>query len=268
MSYSGGQHILSMVALRHFRHPIGPFERSARRLYSDTLRRLGFVPHVMRAQGARFVVDPSYFIDRCIAHFGMWEEAQLEDLAGLARRHRIDVFLDIGANSGFYSVMFAVKNLAERIIAFEPDPGNYARLMANLKANDLAGRVEAVPFAIGDADSEVTLFEGARYNRGESTIVVPEQTPQEVKFQVRQQRFDDAYAIAGKTLIVKMDVEGYEFQALAGMERTLGGNACYMQIEHYGDRHEELKARMAGLGYRYLHTHDIDLFFTNMPDIG
>jgi FkbM family methyltransferase len=257
-----------MVALRHFRHPIGPFERSARRLYSDTLRRLGFVPHVMRAQGARFVVDPSDFIDRCIAHFGMWEEAQLEDLAGLARRHRIDVFLDIGANSGFYSVMFAVKNLAERIIAFEPDPGNYARLMANLKANDLAGRVEAVPFAIGDADSEVTLFEGARYNRGESTIVVPEQTPQEVKFLVRQQRFDDAYAIAGKTLIVKMDVEGYEFQALAGMERTLGGNACYMQIEHYGDRHEELKARMAGLGYRYLHTHDIDLFFTNMPDIG
>ena len=257
-----------MPVLRHFRHPVGPFERSARRLYSGALARLGFVPHVVRAQGARFVVDPSDFIDRCIAHHGMWEEVQLDELAELASRRRIDVFLDIGANSGFYSVMFAIKNMAKRIIAFEPDPGNFARLMANLEANGLTGRIEAVPLAVGDATGEVTLYEGAHYNRGESTIVVPEQTPQEVTFRVRQMRFDDQYAIAGKALIVKMDVEGYEFHALAGMERTLRQNSCYLQVEHYGERHKELKARMAGYGYRYLHTHDIDLFFTNMPDIG
>jgi FkbM family methyltransferase len=257
-----------MPARRHFRAPIGLIERSARKLYTDTLQRLGFVPHMTRAQGARFVVDPSDFIDRCIALYGMWDDAQLEEMAALATRRRIDVFLDIGANNGFYSVMFAIKNLAERIVAFEPDPGNFARLMANLKANDLAGRIETVALALGDADGEVTLYEGARYNRGESTIVVPEQTPQEVKFQVRQVRFDDQYAIAGKTLIVKIDVEGYEFHTLAGMERTLRDNACYLQIEHYGERHDELKARVADFGYRYLHTHDIDLFFTNMPDIG
>ena len=257
-----------MPAPRHFRSPVGLFERSARKLYSGTLQRLGMVPHVVRAQGARFVVDPSDFIDRCIALYGMWDEVQLEELAALARRRNIDVFLDIGANTGFYSIMFATKKLAKRIVAFEPDPGNFARLMANLKANEMASRIETVPLAIGDADSEVTLFEGAKYNRGESTIVVPEQTPQEVKFRVRQVRFDDQYAFAGKTLIIKMDVEGYEFQALAGMERTLRDNACYVQIEHYGERHEELKARMAGYGHRYLHTHDIDLFFTNMPDIG
>jgi FkbM family methyltransferase len=257
-----------MPALRQFRAPVGLLERSARKLYSDALQRLGIIPHMVRAQGARFLVDPSDFIDRCIAHFGMWDEVQLEELAALARRRRVDVFLDIGANTGFYSIMFAIKNLAERIVAFEPDPGNFARLMANLKANQLTRRIEAVALALGDADGEVTLYEGARYNRGESTIVVPEQTPQEVTFRVRQARFDDLYAIAGKTMIVKMDVEGYEFHTLAGMERTLRENACYLQIEHYGERHEELKARVAEFGYRYLHTHDIDLFFTNMPDVG
>jgi FkbM family methyltransferase len=243
-------------------------ERSVRRLYSDLLTRLGIVPHVMRAQGARFLVDPEDFIDRCIAHDGMWEEVQLEELAALARRRNVDAFLDIGANTGFYSIMFAVKNLADRIIAFEPDPGNFARLIANLSANGrLMDRVEAVPLAVGDTDGEVILYEAHRYNRGESTIVVPEQTPQQVKFRVRQIRLDDQYAFAGRTLIVKMDVEGYEFHALAGMERTLHDNACYLQIEHYGERHEELKARMAGYGYRYLHTHGIDLFFTNMAEI-
>jgi FkbM family methyltransferase len=248
----------------HFRSA-GRTEQALRRVYSGTLRRLGIVPHVMPAQGARFVVDPADFIDGHIVQFGMWELIQLEELAALATARRIDCFLDIGANSGFYSVMFAIKNLAERIIAFEPDPGNYARLMANLNANDLAGRIETVPLALGDAASEVTLYQGAKTNLGESTISVPEQTPQAVTFRVRQARFDDLYAIAGQRLIIKMDVEGHEFHALAGMERTLRDNACYLQIEHYGERHEELKARMAD--YRYLHTHDIDLYFTNMPEV-
>jgi FkbM family methyltransferase len=256
-----------MPALRHFRHPISPIERAARKLYSGALQRLGFVPHVTRAQGARFVVDPSDFIDECIAYDGMWEQAQLEDLAELASRRRIDLFLDIGANTGFYSIMFATKRLAGRTIAFEPDPGNYARLTANLDANNLAGRVEAVPLALGDRASEVTLYEGAKWNRGESTIAVPEQTPQQVTFTVGQVRFDDEYSIAGKSIIVKIDVEGYEFHTLAGLERTLRENECYVQIELYSDRFEELKAFLAGFGYRYLHTHYIDHFFTNMTGI-
>ena len=44
--------------------------------------------------------------------------------------------------------------------------------------------------------------------------------------------------------------EGYEFHALAGMERTLRDNACYLQVEHYGVRHEELQALMARCGFK------------------
>jgi FkbM family methyltransferase len=250
----------------HFR-TAGPFEQRIRKLYSGAMQGLGIVPHVMRAQGARFWVDPTDFVDSYIALFGMWELTQLEELATVATQHKADCFIDVGANTGFYSVMFAVKDLTERIIAFEPDPGNFARLMANLDANGLTRRIECVPLALGDAASDVTLYEGAKGNRGESTIAVPEQTPQEVKFTVRQARFDDLYAIAGQTLIVKMDVEGYEFRALAGMERTLRDNRCYLQVEHYGEQHEQLKAQLAAYGYRYLHTHDIDLYFTNIDGI-
>ena len=251
----------------HFR-TLSPLQHRMRQLYADTRRRLGLSPHVVRAQGARFVVDTSDYIDRCIALFGMWEAQQLEQLAALSNQRRVDYFLDVGANTGFYSIMFAIKNLAEQIVAFEPDPGNYARLIANLNANTLAGRIEAVPLALGDDASEVTLYEGWKGNRGESTIAVPEQTPQQVKFRVRQVRFDDAYGIAGKTLIIKMDVEGYEFQALAGMQRTLQQNECYLQVEHYGEEFERLNAQVRGYGYRFLHTHDIDHYFTNMRDIG
>ncbi|HVG51597.1 MAG TPA: FkbM family methyltransferase [Xanthobacteraceae bacterium] len=245
----------------------GPIEQSFRKIYSGTMRRLGVSPYLTFAQGARFWIDPADFIDNTVALSGVWEAPQLESLANIALARKADCFLDIGANTGFYSVMFAVKKLTPRIIAFEPDPGNYARLMANVNANNLAERIECVQLALGDAASEVTLYEGAKHNRGESTIAVPEQTPQDVTFTVEQARFDDLYSLAGKNLIVKMDVEGHEFHVLDGMARTLRDNACYLQIEHYGERHEELKARLSELGYRYLYTEYIDLFFTNMPDV-
>jgi FkbM family methyltransferase len=256
-----------MATPRHFRFPLRPWQQATRKLYCAALRRLGLAPHVMRAQGARFVVDTDDFVDRCIAFDGIWEGDQLERLAALASARPIDVFVDAGANTGFYSVMFATRRLAQRIIAFEPDPGNHARLMANLRANGLTDRIETVSVALGDQSSEVTLYEGAPWNRGESTIAVPEQTPQEHSHQVRQVRFDDLYGFNGANIIVKMDVEGYEFHALGGMERTLRDNACYLQVELYSERIDELTAWFAERGYRFLLTQEIDHFFTNMPGI-
>jgi FkbM family methyltransferase len=252
---------------RHFHHPVGKFTQWRRKLADDLMRRLGRPLHVVHAHGARILVDSTDFIDKFIAWEGIWDGPQLMRLDALCESRRIDCFVDVGANTGFYSVMFAAKKLTQRIIAFEPDPDNLARLMTNLALNNLAGRVEVHALALGDAAGEVTLYQGANSNRGESTIAVPEQTPQAVTFQVRQIRFDDAFSLVGQSLIIKVDVEGYEFEALAGMTRTLRDNACYLQIELYSDRLEELKAWFAAQGYRYLDTEGIDYYFTNMPDV-
>jgi FkbM family methyltransferase len=246
---------------------LSPFQLFRRKLTHETLRRLGVRSYLASAQGARFRLDTADYVDRAVAVFGMWDEVQLERLAALTAAHRFDIFLDIGANTGFYSVMFAVKNLCPRIIAFEPDPGNYARLIDNLRLNSLTDRVEAVPFALGDRAGEVKLYEGWSGNRGESTIAVPEQTPQDKSHMVRVARLDDLHAWSGQRLMLKIDVEGYEFEVLSGMSRTLRNNGCYVQIEHYGSRHDDLKAVFADFGYRFLDTFDIDLYFTNIPDI-
>jgi hypothetical protein len=126
--------------------------------------------------------------------------------------------------------------------------------------------VDTHRLALGDTDGEVTLYEGAKWNRGESTIAVPDQTPKEVTHVVRQARFDETFALSDEKIVIKMDVEGYEFQALAGMQQTLRRNACYVQVELYSDRLDELKRLFADLGYRFVHTEAIDHFFTNMSD--
>jgi FkbM family methyltransferase len=254
-----------------FRHQPGPLERRARILYDRAMRALGRVPYVTRAQGARFRVDTTDLIDRELALNGIWEGEQLEDFAAVCRRCAVDYFLDIGANAGVYSVLLATKGLGGTVVAFEPDPGNRARLIDNLALNGLTSRVQVVPDAVGDKPGTVTLMEAGSHNRGESWIAHPDKPPEEAPgvatHVVNQIRFDDAFAIAGKTLLVKMDVEGSEFHALAGMRRTLSENRCYLQVELYSDRFEELKTLFAGLGYRYLKTNYIDHYFTNMADI-
>jgi hypothetical protein len=65
-----------------------------------------------------------------------------------------------------------------------------------------------------------------------------------------------------------MDIEGYEFHALSGMERTLRDNRCYLQVELYSERIEELKAVFSRLGYRFAGTFEIDHYFTNIPAAG
>lgn len=237
--------------------------RLLRRGVTDAQRAMGRMHQVTRAQGAWFRVDMKDFVDSCIAYDGVWDGQQLDILAAAARTSGATYFLDIGANTGFYSIMFAVHGLASRIIAFEPDPGNHARLATNLRLNKLEKRIEVVQIALGDADKDVVLFEGAEWNRGESTIAVPEQTPQLVSHRVRQARFDDLYALKGETVVIKIDVEGYEFHALRGLARTLRDNACLLQIEHYGDEFERLKAVMEDSGYRFLRSLDIDHYFAN-----
>lgn len=226
---------------------------------------------VVEAQGAYFLVGLTDLIDRQIAHLGIWEASQLEDLARVCQSRKVDCFFDIGANSGFYSVMLASKRLVDSVVAFEPDPGNYARLLANLSLNDLTDRVRALPVAVGHEAGEVILAQAGPDNRGESWVMHSDKPPEEAvpvaMHRVRQIRLDDEFALSGKTIVIKMDVEGAEFHALEGMQRTLAENSCYMQVELYSDRIADLKQFFAGLGYTYLHTDYIDHYFTNIPDL-
>ena len=256
---------------RYFRFPISQVEQTARKAYCNTMQWLGYRDFVVSAQGAFFVVGTADLIDRSIAWFGIWEGEQLEDMARVCDTQRADYFFDIGANAGIYAILFAMKGLVPHVVAFEPDPGNYAHLLANLHVNKLAGKVRTLPLAVGAQAAEVALMEAGRHNRGESWIAHPDKPPEEAPgvatHRVRQVRFDDEFAIEGKTLVIKMDVEGSEFHALAGMARTLRQNACYLQVELYSERFDELKALFEGLGYRYLKTAYIDHYFTNIPDL-
>ena len=58
-----------------------------------------------------------------------------------------DVFWDVGANIGIYS-LYAARARNCRVVAFEPAPANYALLARNVAVNDLSATVMALPIAL------------------------------------------------------------------------------------------------------------------------
>src|SRR5690606_34268091 len=90
-------------------------------------------------------------------YFGLHEFSEMAFLLHLLRKG--DWFADVGANVGSYSVL-AAGVCGAHVVAFEPDPGAFADLSANIEVNALAGKVDARQLAVGAAAGEIAFSVG------------------------------------------------------------------------------------------------------------
>ncbi|MBN9085502.1 MAG: FkbM family methyltransferase [Reyranella sp.] len=225
---------------------------------------------VERRQGLTLLLDRSNAVDWLLHTSGTWEPESVERLFALVEKERTHcpdgaVFLDIGAHWGFYALLAHRKGWFERIVAFEPDPANYAQLQANLFLNQASAAIEALKLAASDREATFGLRVDSR-NRGGTQLVAAGRdtvTCQAV-------RIDQRLDFAGKLLVVKMDVETHEEAALDGLLSLLAKNHCVLQIEVWtgaesrdDDRPRRVIERLARLGIRHVDTFDSDYFFVS-----
>jgi FkbM family methyltransferase len=122
-----------------------------------------------------------------------------------------DVIADIGANIGFYTLWLAALKVPDtRIVAFEPNPSVFEALVENVRLNEF-DNVLTVNAAAGEKDGTVSFgvvedgpSVGSILAKDAAQITVPMRTIASVL----------AEHGLGPCNIVKIDVEGYEYQAL------------------------------------------------------
>lgn len=146
------------------------------------------------------------------------------------------VVWDVGANVGFYSLLAARK--AARVIAFEPLPENLSYLRRHIELNGLQERVQVLPIAASDHDGE-GMFSIVLGNRSEGSLR-PEGT-----LPVRTMRLD---SVGIRPDIIKIDVEGNEYQVLRGAVETMREYRPIVLVAmHTGD--SKCHELLAQLGY-------------------
>ena len=165
-----------------------------------------------------------------------------------------DLFVDIGANVGGYTIL-ASAVAGARSIAFEPVPATYKELLRNIRVNGIEDLAEGRQLGLGDSEQTLSMTAD---RGGLNHIVATQWDGATVEVAVR--RLDD---VIGQTncRLMKLDAEGFEMNILRGATKTLANPhlaALIVELNGSGERygysdasvHQEI-TRQGFMPYRY-----------------
>jgi len=149
------------------------------------------------------------------------------------------LLVDVGANYGYYSLLWAASKSTNKSIAFEASPRAFKGLANNVKTNDLETQIQKVSLAVGKSvgtswfapgPADQTSWGGITFENSESRMEVAVTTL-------------DAYFSAREPIdVLKIDVEGADSWVLQGAEQLLSKKL----VKHI--YFEQNKVRMKKLG--------------------
>lgn len=124
-----------------------------------------------------------------------------------------DVVLDVGAYIGYYTKLFSeLTGPSGSVVAFEPVKGNFELLKRNIEGNS---NVVAFNYAVGEKSEDSIIYENPASPACSSMKQRKGWRPAKVK----AVKLDDFILPKFSSVdVVKIDVEGWEFNAIKGME--------------------------------------------------
>lgn len=175
-----------------------------------------------RATGLRYRVSLRDVVGRTIMRRTSYEPLLTEWLLARLQRQPGGVFVDVGANVGWFTLQAAHLAQVQRVVAIEPDVVNHGLLQRNIEANQLGARVDAVACALagGAGLARLNRYKGSNLGRhslavdhGHGGTWVPLES-----LDVLLERLGLGLA---PIAAIKIDVEGYEPLVLAGASAAL-----------------------------------------------
>lgn len=214
----------------------------------------GVVVRQTRTDGFQFIVFANEDVGRQIYFFQKYEE---EESAYFKQNIRAtDTCVDVGANIGYYTLLFSKSAKNGRVHSFEPVPLNYQLLTTNLVLNNVEN-VVLNPQAVGAGRKDVDFIvaqDGAYSSLAETGRKA---VAQRIKVaMISLDEYCDAKHIS-QVDILKVDVEGAEEAVIEGAEGLLRNSPPRLiMLELYepmlrilGSNIKQIVNRMRGFGY-------------------
>ncbi|AQA12555.1 FkbM family methyltransferase [Streptomyces malaysiensis] len=207
--------------------------------------------------GATFAVDTQDLIQRYLYLFGVWEPHMTR---WLQRRLKPgDVFVDVGANIGYYSVLASrLVGGSGKVVAVEASPTFLGLLQRHARRNGCAN-IRTVNAAVSDREELLTFILASSRNMGANSVV-PYDGPAESTFEIAARPLPDLLTEdeITRARVIKVDVEGAEGGVVRGLvplldrlrpDAELTVEVTPQRMAELGDSVEELLAALTGHGF-------------------
>jgi FkbM family methyltransferase len=176
-----------------------------------------------------------------------------------------DTFADVGANVGAFTLLASGVAGADTV-AFEPSPSTFLYLLANIRLNDLTQKARATNAAVGAIEGKLRLSA----DLGTENYVCPKNETIS-GIEVSMTTLDKAFQRSAPTLM-KIDVEGFETEVIAGATRTLADPTLQAMIlergalgNRYGFDEDSLHQGIRELGFRPCAYSALDRALSSLP---
>jgi FkbM family methyltransferase len=181
----------------------------------------------------------------------VWISGKVETPVQVALRRALrpgDVFFDVGANVGFFTILGArLVGPSGKVVAFEPHPANVEALRANVEANAFEN-VVVVPNAVTASSGERLLD----IRSATLAKLVEDRSEPGAAELVPATSIDDFVSTHADLIpdVLKIDVEGHEVEVLSGMRGTLTQHSPVIVCEMHG-LNESFRRALAEFGYTF-----------------
>lgn len=176
-----------------------------------------------------------------------------------------DLFVDVGANIGSYTILAAGASGAH-CLSFEPSPTTFVHLLDNIRLNNLESRVTARNVGVGASPGFMTFTSGL----DTENHVAAEGEAVADPIEVRVEPLDVALSASPATLL-KIDVEGYETEVVNGASDVMRGEsllAVVMELNgsglRYGYDEEQIHQSMVRWGFEAVRYDPLQRTFTQL----
>ena len=148
-------------------------------------------------------------------YFGLHEFEEMGFLLHFLRRE--DLFVDIGANVGSYTVL-ASGVCGATCMSFEPVPETFQHLKNNIAENKIGDLASLFNEAVGAEEGKLIFTSGLDTV---NHVVADDERKAYQTIDVKVNTFDDKMSGNTSNLLIKIDAEGFETAVLQGMANTL-----------------------------------------------
>lgn len=148
---------------------------------------------------------------------GFYELSLSKHIAQLAHQPG-GLLVDVGANAGYFSCLWAALNMQNRCMAFEASPRNQKMLNDNIALAGFSTRIEVQNCAVGRTVGQMNFDLGPEDQTGWGGLA---HTASEKSLSVDVKPLDELVSDEANITVLKIDTEGADAWVLEGAERLL-----------------------------------------------